>query len=98
MPIEPGKIKSYTVPVFNINVVKLNPNIIVLKNELVEMWKHIRPCIIRFYKVSKLKSPEEHYLRFLQLYMFLKNENELKQGNQSFEDRYKKAKVTFCVK
>ena len=34
------EIKSYTVPVSNINDVKLNPNIIVLKNEFGEMWKH----------------------------------------------------------
>ena len=37
MPIEPDEIKSYTVPAPNINDVKLNPNIIVLKNELGEM-------------------------------------------------------------
>ena len=53
------------------------------------MQKHSRPCIICFHKVSKLKSPEEHYLRLLQLYMPWRNENELKQGNQSYEDRYK---------
>ena len=34
-------------------------------------------------------SPEEHYLRLLQLYMPWRNENELKQDNQSYEDRYK---------
>ena len=53
------------------------------------LMKCSRPCIIRFYKVSKLKSPEEHYLRLLQLYMPWRNENELKQDNQSYEDRYK---------
>ena len=37
LPIEPDEIKSYTVPVSNIDDVKLNPNIIVLKNELGEM-------------------------------------------------------------
>ena len=42
------EIKSYTVPVSNINDVKLNPNIIVLKNELGEMRKRSRPCVIRF--------------------------------------------------
>ena len=39
--------------------------------------------------MSKLKSPEEHCLRFLQLYMPWSNANELKQENQSYEDRYK---------
>ena len=37
----------------------------------------------------KLKSPEEHYLRLLQLYMPWRNENEVKQDNQSYEKRYK---------
>ena len=46
-------------------------------------------CVIRFHKVSKLKSPEEHYLRLLQLYMSWRKENELKQDDQSYEDRYK---------
>ena len=89
MPIEPDGIKSYTVPLSNISDVKLNPNIIVLKNELGEMQKLSQPCVICFHKVSKLKSPEEHYLRLLQLYMPWRNENELKQANQSYEDRYK---------
>ena len=39
--------------------------------------------------MSKLKSPEEHYLILLQLYIPWRNENELKQDNQSSEDRYK---------
>ena len=41
------------------------------------------------FTVSKLKSPEEHYLRFIQLYMHWRNENELRQENQSYEDKYK---------
>ena len=67
----------------------LNPNIIVLKNELGEMLKRSRPCVIHFHKVSTLKSSEGHYFRLLQLYMPWRNENELKQDNQSYEDRYK---------
>ena len=39
LPIEPDEIKSYTVLVSNISDVKLNPYIIVLKNELGEMRK-----------------------------------------------------------
>ena len=69
LPIEPDEIKSNTVPVSSIDDVKLNPNIIVLRNELGEMPTRSRPCVIRFHIVSKLKSPEEHYLRLLQLYM-----------------------------
>ena len=41
LPVEPGEIKSYTVPVSNIDYFKLNPNIIVLKNELGKMRKRI---------------------------------------------------------
>ena len=47
LAIEPDEIRSYTVPVSNINDVKLSLNIIVLKNELGETWKHSRPCVIR---------------------------------------------------
>ena len=89
LPIARDEIKSHTVPVSNINDVKLNPNIIVLKNELGEMRKCSRPCVICFHKVSKLKSPEKRYLKLLQLYMPWRIENELKQDNQSYEDRYK---------
>ena len=89
LSIEPDEVKSYTVPLSSIDGVKLNPNIIVLKNELGEMRKHSRPCVIHFHKVSKLKSPEEHYSRLLQLCMPRRNESELKQDNQSYEDRYK---------
>ena len=39
LPIEPDEIKKYSVSVSNINDVKLNPNIIVLKNKLGEMQK-----------------------------------------------------------
>ena len=69
--------------------VKLNLNTIVFINEIGEMRRRSRPCVIRFYKVSKLKSLEEHCLRLLQLYMPWRNENELKQDNQSYEDGYK---------
>ena len=60
VPVESDDIKSYTVLVSNID--DIEPNIIALKNKHGEMWKHNRPCIIRFHKVSKLKNPEEHYL------------------------------------
>ena len=53
------------------------------------MRKRSRPCVIRFHKMSKLKRPDEYYLRLLQLYMPWRNENELKQGSQSYEDKYK---------
>ena len=67
LSIAVDEIKSYTVPVSNINDVKLNPNIIVSKNELGEIQKHSRPYVIRFHKVSKLKNPEEYYLRLLHM-------------------------------
>ena len=43
MPIEPDEIKNYTVAVSNINDVKLDSNIIVLKSELGEMQKRSQP-------------------------------------------------------
>ena len=39
LPIKPDEIRSSTVPVSNINDVKLNLSTIVLKNELGETWK-----------------------------------------------------------
>ena len=53
------------------------------------MQKFSGPCVIYFHKVSKRKRREEHYLRLLQLYMTWRNEKELKQENQSYEDKYK---------
>ena len=53
--------------------VKPNFNINVLKNELGET----------FHVVFKLKNLEDHYLGLSQLYMTWRNENELKQNNQS---------------
>ena len=55
VPIEPHDIKSYTIPVPKNDDIEPNPNIIVLKNEPHGLWKHSRPCIICFYKVSILK-------------------------------------------
>ena len=52
LSIEPDEIKSCTVSVSNVNDVKLNPNIIVVKNEPGKMQKRSQPCVIRFHKVS----------------------------------------------
>ena len=56
--------------------------------------------VLFFFTVSKLKSPEKHYLRLLQLYMPWGNENELKQDNQSYGDRYKEVEddILFNIK
>ena len=59
---------SYTVPISNIDDV--------LKNEVGEMQKCSRPSVIRFHTVSELKSPEQNYVRLLQLYLPWRNENE----------------------
>ena len=40
LSIEPDEIKSYTVSISNINDMKLNQNIIILKRELGEIQKH----------------------------------------------------------
>ena len=70
--------------------IESNPNIIALRNKHGEMRKLNSPCVICFLKFLRLKNPEEHYLRLLQLYKPWKNESELKQDNKSYEDRYKK--------
>ena len=56
LSIEPDEIKSCTVSVSNVNDVKLNPNIIVVKNEPGKMRKRSQPCVIRFHKVSNWKA------------------------------------------
>ena len=88
LQVEPEDIKSYTAPVSGIDELQPSTNIIVLKKDLGEMKKRSRPCVIRFHKVSKLKSSEEFYLRLLQLYMPWRNESELKEDNQNYEDKY----------
>ena len=85
---ESQDIESYTVPVVADFVqVPPNPNIVVLKNNLGEMRKQNRPCIIRFHKISILKSPEEYYLRILQLYLPWRDENDLKH-NATYATKY----------
>ena len=90
----PEDIESYTEAVSGINdenhdETQCKTNIIVLKDEMGKMRKRIRPCVMRFHKVSKMKSPEEFYLRVLQLYMPWRSESELKTDMQSYEDKYK---------
>ena len=67
--VEDEDIKSYTVHVSGIDEFKPSTNVIVLKEGLGKMRKRSRSCVMRSHKVSKLKSPEEFYLRLLQLYM-----------------------------
>ena len=55
-PVESDDIKSYTIPVPNINDIEPNPNIIALKNKHGERRKRNIPCIIRFYKLKKSKT------------------------------------------
>ena len=54
-----------------------NSSTIKLKNDCGDMRKRSRPCVIRWHSVSKEKSPEEYFLRLLQLYMPWRNEDEL---------------------
>ena len=60
VPVKSDDIKSYTVPVSNIDYIEPNPNIIALKNKHGEMRKCNKPFVVHFHKVSKLKNPEEH--------------------------------------
>ena len=63
-------------------------NVIVLKDELGEMRKRSRPCVMRYHKVTKTKDSEQYYLILLQLYMPWRNESQLKEDTQSYEDKY----------
>ena len=72
LPIEPDEIKSYTVPVSNINNVKLNPNIIVLNNELGAMRKRSRPCVIRFQSARTEKPRRALFETFTVMYVLEK--------------------------
>ena len=49
--VESDDIKSYTVPVSNVNDIEPNPNLIAQKNKHGEMQKLNTPCIVRFCKV-----------------------------------------------
>lgn len=46
--------------------------------------KQIRPCIIQFHKVSKMKSWKEFYLKMFQLHMLRKDEHVLKYVNGNY--------------
>ena len=88
LTVESEDIESYTVPVSDFVHVPSNSNIVVLKNNLGEMRKRNRPCVIRFHKISKLKNPEEYYLRILQLYLPWRDENDLKHDDGTYATKY----------
>ena len=92
--IESDEIRSYTIPVSSIdegeNDKKLQ--VIKLKNNKGEMGKRKRPCVIRFHKVSKLKNPEESYLRVLQLYLPWRKEDLLIGEFKTYQERYEEVK------
>ena len=95
LSVESEDIEDYTsVPVSSFIPTPPSSNIIVLKNDLGEMRKRSRPCVIRFHKVSKLKCAEEYYLRVLQLYMPWRKEDDLKHVNDSYESKFKEWKIT----
>ena len=52
------------------------------------MKKRSRPCVIRWHKVSKIKDPEEYYLKLLQLYLPWRDESELKHVNGTYESKF----------
>ena len=51
--------------------------------------------MIRFHIFSKLKSLEKYYLRLLQLCMSWREENQLKEYHQSYEEKYMEG-ITLC--
>ena len=82
------EIKSYTIPVSNIDDIWPNPNIIALKNEHGEMRKRNTPCVIHFHKDSKLKTWRA-LLVFIRIVYALEEWEWVKADNKSCEDRYK---------
>ena len=61
---------------------------IVLKNKLGKMRKRTFPCIMRYHKGSKLKDPEHYYMTLLQLYYPWRDEDNLKDGCLSYQERF----------
>ena len=59
-----------------------------LKDGLGKMRKRSRPCVIRWHKTSKLKDPEEYYLKLLQLYLPWRDESELRHANGTYESKF----------
>ena len=79
MLIEPDE--RYSIPVTNINYVEPCPNINVLKKELGEIKRLSHPWMTVSTKFQNKKTQRKKLI-------FWRNENELKQNNQSFEDKY----------
>ena len=53
-----------------------------------KMKKRSRPCVIRWYKKSKLKDPESFYQTLLQLYMPWRNFDEIKDEDQTYAMKF----------
>ena len=68
------------------------PCVIKLKNDLGEMKKRIRPCVPRTHKVSKDSSPEEYYMKLLQLYWPWRDEIDLKHSDGTYTSKFNEVK------
>ena len=81
--IDADDIRNYTTAVSSLDVEGIESEgckseIITLKNEMGKMRKRIRPCVMRYHRVSKMKDPELYYLTLLQLYLPWRDESDLK--------------------
>ena len=56
------------------------------------MRKRIRPCVMRYHKVSKLEDSEKYYLTILQLYMPWKTDIDLKGNFDTYEEKFNTVK------
>ena len=81
-------IKNYSEPISDFVDTAESTVKIVLKDGLGKMKKRSRPCVIRWHKVSKLKDPEEYYLKLLQLYLPWRDESELKHVNGTYLSKF----------
>ena len=62
-------IEGYRIPVAGYTQQPLDSKTITLKNNMGEMRQRRRECVARSHRVSKEKSPEEYYMRLLQMYL-----------------------------
>ena len=56
------------------------------------MRQRRRECVARSHRVSKEKSPEEYYMRLLQIYLPWRDESELKHADGSFMSKFYEVK------
>jgi hypothetical protein len=86
-------IKSYSEPISDFVDTPESTEKIELKEGFGKMKKRSRPCVIRWHTVSKLKDPEEHYLKLMQLYLPWTDESELQHVDGTYASRFPQVEI-----